>query len=185
MVAQAAIGIGAGASDIQVWGRQMVVQAGIFAAASLLMWAAVGDVARRVVPNWLSLALASVGVLLRFCGGTLPASLFAAFIVFVLAAFCWRRGLMGGGDVKLLAASSLLVSPWLVPTLVLLIALAGGVLGLAYCVMRLLLPAPSRVRPRAMLARILRIERHRIHRGFSLPYASAIAAGGVFALLKG
>jgi prepilin peptidase CpaA len=34
-----------------------------------------------------------------------------------------------------------------------------------------------------LLARALRVERWRIHRGGPLPYACAIAAGGLFILL--
>ena len=163
----------------------MIVQVAILIAASLLLLAAAGDVTTRSVPNWLSMAVASDGVLLRFLSGNLLIAISVALAIFVAAALCWRRGLMGGGDVKLLAAASLLVSPSLVPRLVLLVALSGGVLGLAYCAMRLVLRAPSPIRPRVLIARILRIEQHRISRGFSLPYASAIAAGSVFVLLKG
>jgi prepilin peptidase CpaA len=163
----------------------MMVHISILIAVSLLLLAAAGDVVRRIVPNWLSLALATDGLLLRALGGNLLFAIAAALLVFMPAVWCWRRGLMGGGDVKLLAAASLLVSPSLVPGYVLVVGLAGGILGLAYCAMRLVLRRPSPIRPRALVARILRIEQHRISRGFSLPYASAIAAGGVYSLLKG
>lgn len=165
--------------------HQIMIQVGMLIATLLLLLAAADDFSRRIVPNWLSVALAADGIVLRTLDRNLLLGVAAAFIVFVLAALCWRRGLMGGGDVKLLAAASLLFSPSLVPRFVLLVALAGGVLGLAYCAMRLVLRTPSPIRPRALIARILRIERHRISRGFSLPYASAIAAGGVYSLLKG
>ncbi len=163
----------------------MMIQIGILIAISLLMLAAVGDVALRIVPNWLSVAVATDGIVLRTVYGNLPVAAAAALAVFVPAALCWRRGLMGGGDVKLLAAASLLVAPSLVPRLLLLVALAGGLLGLVYYAMRLVLRAPSRIRSRLLVVRILRIEQHRISRGFSLPYASAIALGCVYCLLKG
>ena len=163
----------------------MMIQTGILAATLLLVLAAAGDVTLRIVPNWLSMAIAADGILLRIHNGNLLTAVVAALVVFVAAALCWRRGLMGGGDVKLLAAASLLVTPSLVPGFVLLVGLAGGILGLAYCAMRLVLRKPSRVRPRALVARVLRIEQHRISRGFSLPYASAIAAGGMYSLLGG
>ena len=55
--------------------------------------------------------------------------LLAGLLVFLAGAFCWRRGWLGGGDVKLLAATAVLVPPSLVVNLLLDVALAGGVSG--------------------------------------------------------
>ena len=90
---------------------------------------------------------------------------------------------MGGGDVKLLGATALAVPPGSVPTLVFVMGMAGGLLSLFYLAARRLVHAPSATRPRSLIARALRVERWRIRRGGPLPYACAIAAGGLFVLL--
>ena len=72
--------------------------------ASLLVIAALHDVAARTIPNWTSVLLALLGAVLRWMDGQLLFGLALGLAVFVVAAFCWRRGWMGGGDVKLLGA---------------------------------------------------------------------------------
>ncbi len=107
----------------------------------------------------------------------------AGLVVFVLAAICWRRGWMGGGDVKLLAAAAIAVPPSLVLSFITAVALCGGVLALLYLVAGRMVAPPPASRPRSLLARALRVEQWRIRRGGPLPYACAIAAGGLFILL--
>jgi prepilin peptidase CpaA len=152
---------------------------------ALLLAAGAEDIALRMVSNRLSLALALCGAALRWREGTLGVALIAALAVFVAAAFCWRRGWLGGGDVKLLGAASLFVPPGQIPALLLATALAGGVLALLYLALAAL-PAPTPPRgPKAkLIPRILRAERWRIRRHGPLPYASAIAAGAVFTLFR-
>jgi prepilin peptidase CpaA len=149
----------------------------------LVVLAALHDLAARTVPNRLALLVAILGLLARAIQGNLVIGVAAAAAVFALAALCWSRGWMGGGDVKLLGASALAVPPVLVPTLVIVMAIAGGILSLFYLTARRLVPAPSLTRPRSFPARVLRAETWRIRRGGPLPYACAIAAGGVFVLL--
>ena len=151
--------------------------------AALLLLASLHDLVARTVPNWLAVALAVLGIGLRAVGGSLLAGTCAGVIVFVLAAICWRRGWMGGGDVKLLAASSIVVPPSLVLSFITAVALCGGILALFYLIAGRLVPCPRTARPRSLFARALRVERWRIHRGGPLPYACAIAAGGLFILL--
>jgi prepilin peptidase CpaA len=117
----------------------------------------------------------------------------AAVAVFAAAAFCWRRGWMGGADVKLLGAVTLLVPPVLVLNLLAAVSMAGGVLALIYLALRPLVgrsvagrPAgPGVARQAGMLRRICRVELRRIRRRESLPYASAIAAGAILVMLPG
>lgn len=158
------------------------------AAAILLAAAAMHDVALRLIPNTIPAALLGVGLVLRLHnGGILPGVVLAA-IVFVAAVFCWRRGWMGGGDVKLLAATVLVVPPFEVGSFLLLTAQAGGVLALLYLVLsrtvRLPPPGQWRAHRRHILRRLLRAERWRICRGAPVPYGFAIAAGGITFLLK-
>lgn len=161
-------------------------------AVALLLFAALHDLAARTVPNAASGAIAALGLGLRTLAGDLAAALAAALLVFVLAAFCWRRGWLGGGDVKLLGAAALLVAPPRLPALLAAVALAGGGLALVYLALSVLLPAAARPpasAPRRSGAtiwrRVLRVERRRIRRRGPLPYASAIAAGAMIVLLRG
>ena len=109
----------------------------------------------------------------------------AAAIVFAITFIFWRLGWMGGGDVKLLTAAAIFVAPLTVPMLVAATSLAGGVLALVFVVGRRIVARPVGGRPPRMAPRILRGERWRLHRGGPLPYAAAIAAGGLIATLHG
>ncbi len=158
--------------------------------AVLLVAAALHDVAARTIPNWVSLALFALGVLLRVLDGSrsLLEGLSLGLAVFVFAVFCWRRGWLGGGDVKLLAAAAIFVPPAHVGDMLIAVTFCGGAVGLVYLFGRLLShgrPPRAGVRPRGLLARIVRIERRRLSRGGPLPYASAIAAGTILIVFAG
>ena len=97
----------------------------------------------------------------------------------------WTRGWVGGGDVKLLAATTLLASPGQVLNLLLAVSFAGGVLSAIYLLLiRMRFPL-MQAGSRASLRRVIRAERWRIRRGGPLPYACAISAGGLLTLLGG
>ena len=148
------------------------------AAILILAAAALHDLAARTVPNRLPTILALAGLGLAALRGDLPLSLAALFGVFAFACLLWLRGLMGGGDVKLLAATSLLVTPDRVGLLLAAVAVAGGVLCLPYLPGRRLFRTPSPAgRKSGRLQRVWRCERRRLSRRGPLPYAVAIAAG--------
>lgn len=168
---------------VETWVR-VIASALVFASIVLLLAAAVTDLALRRVPNLVPALLAAAGLALNFLAGSLPEGIVAAAIIFVAGFFCWRRGWMGGADVKLLAAAALLVSPRLVPELMLTIALAGGALAVLYLALRKVLPERHRCPPvYGRCARLLYRERIRILHG-ELPYATAIAAGALVVLIK-
>ena len=152
-------------------------------ALPVLALAAMRDVAVRRIPNRMAGAVALVGLLRQVAAGgiLLPAGLLAAGVVLLFASLLWLRGLMGGGDVKLLAATALLVPVAQVPVLLLAVALAGGLLSLFHILARALLPrgfpGPA---PKGAVRRVLRCEAWRIGRGAPLPYGVAIAAGAAF-----
>jgi prepilin peptidase CpaA len=152
---------------------------------ALILAASLHDIVARTIPNSLALALAVAGIATGALNGYLFGSLLAAGAVFVLSALCWRRGWMGGGDVKLLGAAALGMPPGSVLTFVAAVAIAGGLLAIFYLVARRLVPAPAPLRPDGLLARALRVERWRISRGGPLPYACAIAAGALFVTVSG
>jgi len=162
----------------------------LLAAATALLFAAVHDVAVRTVPNLVSLVVAATGLGLSVLAGQLVPALFGGALVFSGCWYCWRHGWIGGGDVKLLSACTLLVPPAAVPELVLATAIAGGVLALLYLALGAALKAtfarrlPGRTAPRptSLLKRIWRAEGRRIRRRLSLPYACAISAGVLLTL---
>jgi prepilin peptidase CpaA len=155
--------------------------------ALLLIVAALHDIGFRTVPNRISLALLLCGVALRLIdGGThqLLYGLLCGGAVFLVTYVCWRMRWMGGADVKLLTAAAIFVPPMLVPTMLLATSLAGGLIALVFLVGSRLAPRPAPGRPSGLIRRALRCELRRLrHRG-PLPYAAAIAAGGVAAIVS-
>lgn len=152
------------------------------AVAGLLLLAAARDIMTRRVPNWMSLALATLCAGLAAIGFHLVWGLGFGLAIFIVCFICWTRGWMGGADVKLLGATAIAVAPADAQTFILATTLFGGLLASAYLIGRFILPRPAAERPHRLLPRILRVEAWRIrHRG-PLPYACAIAAGTLFVL---
>jgi prepilin peptidase CpaA len=148
--------------------------------AAIMIAAAVHDVIARTVPNWMAATLAPIGLSLQVLQGHPLMALLVASIVFLLLAFCWRFGWIGGGDVKLLGATALVVPTAQIATFITAVALTGAVLAIVYLAGRRIVAAPDARRPTRLLARAIRVERWRIRRGGPLPYACAIAAGFLF-----
>lgn len=135
-------------------------------ATGLFVAAAVSDLGWRRIPNGLVVALFALGLLrlgLDWGAGasiaTLAADLAASLVLLGLGAVAFQARLLGGGDVKLLAAATLWIGladllPFLVRT-----ALAGGVLAIGMLLWGL-------------------VRRGRGAHG-SLPYGVAIALGGI------
>lgn len=159
-------------------------QMGLALALVLLAFAAGHDLVARTIPDEVSVLVLAIGLLLRLQQGGWPLALSVGVgtAVFLLCLLAWRFGGLGGGDVKLITASSVLVPAPEVPALLAAIALAGGVLALGYILARRLVPVPAAAgtRPRHLVARAWRAERRRIRRGGPLPYAVAIALGSAW-----
>lgn len=151
-------------------------------AVLLLVAASLSDIAVRIIPDGICIALVVIGLVLRIVHGHAAIALLAAAIVFLCAMVCYLRGWMGGGDVKLLSASVLLLPASAITTYIALVGLAGGILALVYIALRRLVPKPG-PRPSGLLARIWRTERFRIRRGGPLPYGVGIASGAILTLL--
>jgi prepilin peptidase CpaA len=154
-------------------------------AAVLLASAALHDLALRTIPNTASLGLTVIGLAMRLQDGSTLLSLLIAAAVFAGAVLCWRQGWLGGGDVKLLAATALVVPPLQIGSLLFFTAQYGGVLAVIYLVLSRTIRMTPTVQPRGALRRLLRAERWRICRGAPLPYGFAIAVGGITLLIKG
>jgi prepilin peptidase CpaA len=149
--------------------------------------AAAIDIARRRIPNVVSLGLAAVGVVLAasgLSGVTLTASLAGFAVALVLMLPGHVLGATGAGDVKLFAAVGAVLGVGRVVDAFLWVALAGGALAIGI--------AWQRGRLARTLARTARlcgqpaetrktIEAPAEHNRF--PYGPAIAVGAVLAAL--
>lgn len=152
------------------------------AIAGILLLAAGHDIMTRTVPNWMPLWLGILAAVLAAAEFRLVWGLGFGLTVFALCFVFWWRGWMGGGDVKLLGATAIVIAPAAAGSFLLAVSLSGGILAITYLAGRILLPRPAIRRPTRLLPRVLRVEAWRIrHRG-PLPYACAIAAGTIFVL---
>ena len=103
----------------------------IVALGALLIAAAITDLRARIISNRLNLAIAVLAPLWWIASGLDPwpdvaVQLLVGAAVFLLFAALFSVGMMGGGDVKLLAALALWF-PWqAVISLLVLMALLGG-----------------------------------------------------------
>ncbi|HTR85381.1 MAG TPA: prepilin peptidase [Reyranella sp.] len=151
LAAYAALLIAAGWQDL----RTMRIANGLCLAvvASFALWALSG------------LALGSVSLL------QIGWSVLCAGAVFAVGALFFALRVLGGGDVKLLAAASLFAGPALQLDFLTVTALVGGLLGLAIL-------AGLPVGPVAVEGEV----RARLRSG--LPYGPAIAAGGLWVALS-
>jgi len=138
--------------------------------AALLAIAAIGDVRTYLIPNWISIAVVALYplyVILHPQPVDWGASIVVALGLFGLGFLLHSSGIMGGGDVKLLAAAGLWAGTQYLIPLLLIMALTGGVLAVVVMIVR-----RFRVHARRFRARPRRGTGH-------LPYGVAIAAGGM------
>jgi prepilin peptidase CpaA len=103
--------------------------------AGLMATAAIEDFRRLIIPNGLVLGLCILWPLHVVMAPTLTlmaagAALLCAAAVFVVGALLFSRGLIGGGDVKLLAVATLWASPAATLSLLVLTGLLGGLLSI-------------------------------------------------------
>jgi prepilin peptidase CpaA len=131
--------------------------------AAMLIVAATGDLRARRIPNKLNLAIAAAAVPFWWLSGygflDVTAQLGLAACVALLFAFLFYLGWMGGGDVKLLGALALWLPLAAMAKLLVIMAIAGGIISFAMLV------------------------RHRVRKGEGqpqVPYGVAIAFGGIW-----
>lgn len=147
------------------------MQGGIFTYALLaalatgLLVAAVTDLRRRQIDNWLTAAIALGAPLFWLSSGLSLADVGWQFGIavasFAVLAALFAFGLMGGGDVKLLTALSLWIQPLWYLKLIIVMALVGGVLTLVFGGIHLMRRRKERV---------------------AVPYGIAISAAGLWVL---
>jgi prepilin peptidase CpaA len=162
-----------------------IVPTASFLEILLLLYVATIDVATRLIRNEICLALALLGIASQLASPIQVAqSLIAATILLLLLLVIHTRGLIGGGDVKLLVALAIGLPLIGVIQLLTITALAGGVLALVHLMMRLL-PYPRLAPAGSSFARrVYAIERWRHLRHAPLPYGVAIACGGIWTVFS-
>jgi prepilin peptidase CpaA len=151
----------------------------------LLLYVATMDIATRLIRNEICLVLALLGIAGQFASPMQVAeSLIVATVLLLLLLLIYTRGLIGGGDVKLLVALAIGLPLTGVIELLAITALAGGVLALVHLMMRHL-PYPNLAPAGSSLVRrVYAIERWRHLRHAPLPYGVAIAFGGIWTILS-
>lgn len=165
-------------------------QAVLWCCAGLLIWAAVNDLRSYLIPNRVCLAVVAlypVYLMAGFLGG-MPvdwsSGILAAALIFAVGFGLFSVGLIGGGDVKLFSAIALWTGLSLLPLLVIIVGLAGGVLsiaivgGKAASLMRL----PADIRATAYSTGRFALLRAAMQT--PAPYGAAIAFGGLFIIYR-
>ncbi len=172
--------------------------------AALLALAALIDLRERRIPNWLTGSAAALYPIYVLASPSLlawPGALAAAFAVFLFGLILFARQLIGGGDVKLIAAMTLWAGLDHLALFALVTSLAGGGLALASLWYRRwhgvigahmaalgwnLAPAgPTRHEPVASPEDSDAIASDPIdRRPPTLPYGVAIAAGGLVVIAQ-
>jgi prepilin peptidase CpaA len=155
-------------------------------ATVLLALGAWRDIATRTIPDMVGLLLLAIGGCARLLQGplALTSSLGASFILFSMLMIAYSRQLIGGGDVKVMTAFCVGLSPLASYHFVVATAIAGGLLGLLYLLLSRMPDFVCRTKSRSLLGRVLAIEAWRIRRRGPLPYGVAIAAGGAFVVFS-
>jgi prepilin peptidase CpaA len=128
------------------------------AAAAALDWRS------RTIPNWLNAAIALGAIPFWVASGlhlwpAVALHVGVALAVFAVFAFAFQLGMMGGGDVKMVAAIALWLPPLAVLKLLVIMSVAGGLLTLVMII-------PHRLRKAAGQPEI--------------PYGIAIAFAGMW-----
>ncbi len=162
------------------------------AAFAGLFSAAVTDLKTRRIPNGLVLVVLTLGMAWQMLSGrgNLWLALLIAGLVFAIGAGLARMHVIGGGDVKMIAAVTVLFPPAAIPALLVCIALAGGALSLFYFAAAWLVQRhfamPGDAPPPARdFARIIHIEIGRLRANEPMPYGVAIFAGATSLILIG
>ncbi|MGZ3274198.1 MAG: A24 family peptidase [Caulobacteraceae bacterium] len=144
------------------------------AASVILLWSAVSDVRRRIIPNVAVAALLAVflawAALVLGPGHPLISALEAGGIALAITFALYAFNVIGAGDSKLFAVAALFLGLGYLPLFALTTVLAGGLVALASLVLR-----PRR-------AAVLLAMGGKGDWGRGVPYGVAIAAGAAIVL---
>lgn len=133
--------------------------------AGLLICAAISDIRSYTISNALCVLVALSYCLYAFTGPSeASAAVGVAGAVLIVGTGLFAANVMGGGDVKLIAAAALWAGPHYIFPFLLITALAGGMLSLAVM-----------LRPRLYQLAGRTVDTSNL----DVPYGVAIAAGGI------
>ncbi len=151
----------------------------------LLVWAAVSDYRSFTIPNRVSLC-----ILILYPAHVMSypepiswgASLSIAAIVFFAGCLLFAMKAMGGGDVKLLAATTMWAGPTHIFEYFVVTGIAGLILAIVFAA-RTALADGDTAEHRTLLAAVADI-RHVPIMKLTIPYGVAISAAGLFVSLR-
>ncbi len=142
----------------------------------LVVFAACSDMARLIIPNWVSIALAAIFPVAALIAGAplINVGLHVMFGLGVLAVgfVLFQFNIIGGGDAKLLAAVSIWTGVTTFVPFIVWTAIAGGVMALALLTARQLVPAGTYP---AFVDHLLKKQN-------GIPYGVAIMIGALMAI---
>lgn len=158
----------------------------LLVAVILLTLAAARDLATRLIPDGLSIGIFVIGVAARLYEGWQAAAVSFAISVglFFFLVLLAMRGVLGGGDVKLMAATAAGLPPSETWAFIFYTVMFGGLLGVIYLTAHRFVPVPRLAAGETILRRVAAVEARRLHRRGPLPYAVAIAAGAIVVLFS-
>jgi prepilin peptidase CpaA len=155
----------------------MVELLALAAFAALLIYAACSDVASLTIPNWVSIAMAALFVPAAFVANLALADigmhLVFGFAVLVVGFFLFQANIIGGGDAKLLAATTIWTGFPAFAPFILGTAVAGGLLAVTLLAIRQFVPV-SETTPSFV--------NHLLKKQNGIPYGVAIMFGGLIAI---
>ncbi|MEL7445243.1 MAG: prepilin peptidase [Pseudomonadota bacterium] len=140
----------------------------LIALAIALVFAAFTDIRRRQIDNWLNLAIVVAAPLFWWSSGMafwpdVAIQFGFAVGVCVVLMGLYALGVMGGGDLKLLTALALWLSPMAFLDLLIIMAIVGGGLAMMFLIRKIMMRIKSKEQVK-------------------LPYGVAIATGGLWVL---
>lgn len=142
----------------------------------LVIYAALSDISRLIIPNWVSIALAAIFPVAALIAGApwMQVGLHVLFGFGVLAVgfVLFQMNVFGGGDAKLLAAVSIWTGMSAFMPFILWTAIAGGVMALLMLTARQLIPAGTYP---AFVDHLLKKQN-------GIPYGVAIMFGALMAI---
>ncbi len=146
--------------------------------AGLLIYAASSDIARMIIPNWVSIALATIFPIAALADGMAPIDIglhvLFGLAILVVGFFLFAGNIIGGGDAKLLGATAVwtgyqaFLLPFMYWTMI-----AGGVMALGLIMARRFIPETG-LYPAFV--------NHLLKKQTGIPYGVAIMFGGLVAI---
>jgi prepilin peptidase CpaA len=159
----------------------------LYVAVSVCAIVAYQDVRTRRIPNVLSLAMATVGLVrIAFAQDAAAGgyTVTAGVVVFAVTFALFRCGVIGGGDAKLIPATALVVGYGEVLEFLFLMSLCGGALAVVTIAADKLKPSLRRLRGPAALCSTAVIDHLGVaSKASTVPYGFAVAVAGVMTLI--